>query len=170
VQFDDQYEVNFTAKPVKDAPLLDRASYVPRGATALLDAIGRTMIATGARLSAMVEHERPSKVLFVIQTDGYENASREWDKARISALIKQQTEIYKWNFVYLGANQDAIAVAADLGVAQSSSMTFAANEAGTQAASASVSNYVRSYRVTGQALFTDEDRKKQAEASVKTPK
>lgn len=167
VQFDDEYDVVYTAKPVAAAPLLDGATFVPRGMTALLDAIGTTVNATGTRLAGMPENDRPGKVLFVILTDGGENASHEYTKQKVFDMIEHQKKQYRWDFVFLGANQDAISVAGGLGISANSSMTYAANAQGTAAAFASASNYVVSTRTVGSASFTDEDRDAQAKAGVK---
>jgi hypothetical protein len=98
--------------------------FQPRARTALLDAIGRTIIATGALLSAKPDHERPEHVIFVILTDGQENASREFSLGQIKDMIQHQTNQYKWHFVYLGANQDAIVVAQNMGVRGAAAMTI----------------------------------------------
>ncbi len=133
VQFDDQYEVLYTARPLEAAPLLNDQTYQPRGSTALLDAMGRTMVATGARLKAMAESDRPGTVMFVTLTDGLENASREYTLARINEMIAHQREQYAWQFVFLGANQDAIATAAQMGISAGQALTFAPSPGGTRA-------------------------------------
>jgi hypothetical protein len=74
---------------------------------ALLDAVGHAVDAAGARFTAMPERERPGKVLFVVVTDGHENASHEYSAERIKAMLKEQQEVYSWEFTYLGAHQDA---------------------------------------------------------------
>jgi uncharacterized protein YegL len=107
IQFDNNYEVFVAGKPVKDVPLLDKTTYVPRGSTALLDAIGRTINEVGLRLSLIREEERPSLVLFVIQTDGQENASHLFTSDKIKEMIAHQKDVYKWQFLFLGADQDA---------------------------------------------------------------
>lgn len=167
VQFDDQYEPLYTGRKVSEAPLLTTETFVPRGVTALLDAIGKTIIATGARLSAMPEADRPEKVLFVIVTDGGENASREFTRAKVFEMIGHQKAAYKWDFVFIGANQDAISVGASLNIAAGSSITYAANAQGTQAAFVSASNYAASTRTVGVAAFSDDDRKAQSAAGVR---
>jgi hypothetical protein len=80
VQFDDQYDVVYTARSIADAPRLMDHTFQPRGSTALLDAIGRTIDATGARLAALSESNRPDRVMLVIVTDGLENASTEYTR------------------------------------------------------------------------------------------
>lgn len=143
VQFDDRYEPMYTALPLNQVPPY---SILPRGQTALLDALGKTIVVTGKRFGAMKEEDRPSKVLFVIITDGQENASREYNQKQVFDLIKHQQERYAWEFIYLGANQDAIQVAQQLGVRQGNALTFDATEAGAYAMVATMDCAVMSYR------------------------
>ena len=122
VQFDSQsIDSLFTAKPVHDIKL--PVEFHPRGSTPLLDALGQTIVATGARLRAMPESDRPGRVIFVAITDGLENASHEYNLDRIREMIQHQESVYKWDFVYLGANVDAFA--------ESEAMGFASHKAGS---------------------------------------
>lgn len=148
VQFDtnDPHEMVYTAKPIADVPCLD---FTPRGGTPLLDALCRTIDATGNRLLNTPASDRPEKVLFVIITDGQENASREFKRKDVNDRITRQSSIYKWQFVYLGANQDAIAEAASFGIAAGQTMTYSASAAGTTNAMRSVVANTMSY-ATGQ--------------------
>ena len=113
-QFDNHYEVVYADRPRRRRAALDLQ---PRGSTALLDAMGRLITDAGARLAALAEDERPGTVIVAIMTDGHENASREWTHPAIKALVEQQTEAYGWQFLYMGADQDAIEVGASIGVA-----------------------------------------------------
>ncbi|MBL8814376.1 MAG: hypothetical protein JNM43_29680 [Planctomycetaceae bacterium] len=88
----------------------------PRGSTALLDAVGRAIIETGARLRAMEESQRHGLVVFVIVTDGQENASREFSRDKIREMIDHQQSVYSWKFTFLAANQDAFAEGGQLGI------------------------------------------------------
>jgi len=112
-QFDDQYEIVFADTPVADVGRLDLQ---PRGSTALLDAMGRLITEAGAALAALPEDQRPGSVVVAIMTDGLENASREWTHPAVKALVEQQTTAYQWQFLYMGADQDAIDVGTGLGV------------------------------------------------------
>jgi hypothetical protein len=112
VQFDDAYEIPVAAKPIQDVPQLAAATYTPRGSTALLDAIGRTIKETDRRISALPEGEKPGKVILAIFTDGEENASQEYTAKHISDLIRLYRDQKGWEFLFLAANQDAIASAA----------------------------------------------------------
>ena len=94
VQFDDQYETVYADRPVAVAADLTSETFVPRGSTALNDAIGKTIAATGARYAALPELMRPGKVLFVIVTDGGENASKEYTGAKVQEMIVQQRDKY----------------------------------------------------------------------------
>lgn len=113
VQFDTQYEFVHEGVPVQQVPAYRLA---PRGRTALLDAVGRAINETGERLAKMAEADRPGLVIFVIVTDGEENASAEFSKAQIKAKIDHQQSQYKWQFTFLGANQDAFAEAGGMGI------------------------------------------------------
>jgi hypothetical protein len=112
VQFDDAYEVPVSASPVQDVPQLTAATYTPRGSTALLDAIGKTIKETDRRVSALPDAEKPGKIILAIFTDGMENASREYTAKHISDLIRLYRDQKGWEFLFLAANQDAIASAA----------------------------------------------------------
>lgn len=113
VQFDNEYEFVHRAVPIRNVP---HCSLVPRGSTALLDAVGRAIVETGERLAKMPEADRPGLVVFVILTDGQENASQEFSKKKVQEMISHQQGVYKWQFIYLGANQNAFAEAGDLGI------------------------------------------------------
>lgn len=159
VQFDHEYQVVHRARPVKDIPPLN---FTPRGNTALLDAIGRAITETGERLAATPESERPGRVAFVIITDGQENASHEYTKGRINAMIKHQRDAYKWDFLFLGANQDAIAEAGALGISHINSVTYGHNPAGVRNVFKSTSTVLLRARsgIGGQSVgaYTAQDR------------
>jgi hypothetical protein len=120
-QFDNHYDVVYERRPLADVPPLDLQ---PRGSTALLDAIGRLVTTAGAELAALPDDERPGTVIVAIMTDGYENASQEWTHPAIKALVEQQTKDYSWQFLYMGADQDAIEVGVSLGVSAAASVTY----------------------------------------------
>lgn len=168
VQFDDIYEEVYKAIPLENAPLLNDDTFIPRNTTALLDAIGKTIVETGKRLASMNDDERPDKVIFVILTDGLENASREYRIEQINQMISHQRDVYKWEFIFLGANQDAIATASNMGIAQTHALTYAANTIGTQKAFDAVAGHVAAYRanIAPSASFSDEDREEQKDAGA----
>ena len=119
---------------------------MPRGSTALLDAIGRTADELGERLAAMPENGRPGQVIVAILTDGLENSSQTCTWNDIARVIKHQTEQYRWTFLFLGANQDAIATAAQLNIAAFNASPYAADAAGLRASSRSLSRKTRRLR------------------------
>ena len=127
ILFDDQYEVLHNGMNLKEVQPMTRDQYWARGMTAMYDAIGKTINEVGARLSATSEEDRPSKVIFVITTDGMENASREYTQAKVKEMIQHQTEKYSWEFIFLGANIDSAKQARDIGI----SSDFAANYCAT---------------------------------------
>jgi hypothetical protein len=140
-QFDDAYEEVYADRPIADVPSL---VLQPRGTTALLDSIGRLIGEAGQRLAALPEDRRPGTVVVGIMTDGMENASREWSHPRVKALIEQQTRDYQWQFLYLGADQDAIEVGASIGVSAANSVTYGRGKV-RQAMAATAAN-VSAYR------------------------
>lgn len=123
-QFDTEYEVLYEATDIGAVP---EFVVEPRGRTALLDSAGRFITEVGQRLAELPEADRPGKVICLIMTDGMENASREWTWEQVSRLITQQREVYGWEFIFLGANIDAVEVGARMGMERDKSMTFAAD-------------------------------------------
>lgn len=155
VQFDDHYEVVHKAIDIKDVPHLTASTFVPRGTTALLDAMGKLINDTGARLQSIPEDQRPDKVIFVVITDGAENASREFKREQIFEMVSHQRDKYSWEFVFLGANIDSIATATSLGFQGSNAMNYVASDKGTRSAWVSLSNSMTSYRGSGPKLSND---------------
>ncbi len=165
--FDHEILTPLNGRDLKDVPELDNKTYVPRGNTALLDAIGRGINETGKRLSA----QPADKVVFVIITDGQENCSLEFRRSQVNEMIKHQQEKYSWEFVFLGANQDAIRAGDSLGVKVGNSMSYAHNSAGATSMYASVSKNLRSMRVGVKAdmAFEPDDITAQMQAGVQFP-
>lgn len=112
--------------------MLTNKEYYVRGCTALLDAVGKTILDVGYRLSKTAEEKRPDKVIFVITTDGMENSSREFTYEKIRDLIKHQQEKYNWEFIFLGANIDAAIEAENIGIDISNAYNFEASEIGVE--------------------------------------
>ena len=146
VLFDNEYLLPLDCIPVQEAVVLDTTTYVPRGSTALLDAIGTTIDRLGARLSTMPEPDRPGQVIVAILTDGYENSSEKFTWKDISAKILEQTNTYKWQFLFLGANQDAIATAANLSISAANASSYVADEIGTRTNSKAISRKTTAMR------------------------
>lgn len=160
-QFDTMYEPNYEGVAIKDAKPLSMETFVPRGGTALYDAIGRTVIATEAR-------KPEGKVIIVITTDGHENSSREYNAASVKTIIERK-RADGWEFVFLGANQDACLTAVSMGMAAGSAMSVAANAMGTQAMYSSTSVNLKNLRSGASASmsYSTEDRAAQAKAGAK---
>jgi len=117
-------ETRHSSIPVNDVPHLGPDNYRPSGGTALLDAIGTTVDELGKRLAETPEADRPEKVVVAIMTDGEENSSRIFTWEQISEKIKHQTDVYKWEFLFMGANQDAIATASRMNIHRDSSANY----------------------------------------------
>lgn len=160
-QFDDHYDVVYENQSIETVPAL---VLEPRGMTALLDAIGRFVTEVGAGLAAMPEAERPGEVTVLVMTDGHENASREWSKEAVQRLIAQQETVYGWDFVFLGANMDAVDVGSRLGFAPGKSLTYDADGEGVAGAWQAVASYSARKRSRGPApaasiVFDDAERR-----------
>lgn len=150
VQFDSagvDTQQEFT--PIIAVPDLNGETFQPRGMTPLLDALGKTICSTGKSLEAIPEENRPDKIVFVVITDGLENASHEYNKTRIREMIQHQSSVYNWQFVYLGANQDAFAEAGQVGF-QAANVPDYVGAATADAFRATSSNVAR-YRRTARA-------------------
>lgn len=165
--FDHEILTPIRKQEIKLVQELDNQTFVPRGNTALLDAIGQAINDTGARLSA----HPVDKVIFVIITDGQENASKDFGIKLINEMIKHQQDKYSWEFVFLGANQDAIQTGQTFGVKAGNSMSYANNSAGATSMYASVSKNLSKFRagVACSAAFDDDDTKAQAAAGIPVP-
>ncbi|QCR20292.1 vWA domain-containing protein [Agrococcus sp. SGAir0287] len=154
VTFDDRIE----HAVVLGDPEVVRIELEPRGATALYDAIGVAVQQFGARLAAMPEHARPSTVQVIVVTDGLENASQEWTAESVKATVERQRTEFGWDFVFLGANQDAVLTGARLGFARDASMTYAPAPGAVGAAGASMSRYMSDLRRGERRGFDGDER------------
>lgn len=131
VLFDDQQEVVYDRQPVKMVePMTDRQYYV-RGCTALLDAIGGAIHHIGNVHKYAREEDRPEKTMFIITTDGMENTSRFYTYDRVKYMVERQKEKYGWEFLFLGANIDAISVAARFGINADRAINYECDQVGT---------------------------------------
>lgn len=128
VLFDDQYELLYNQVPIEKVSPMTEKEYYVRGSTALLDAIGKTVMQVKANQD---KKEIKDKVLFVIITDGMENASREYRADQIKKLIEERKEKNNWEFLFLGANIDAIGAAKDIGIDSSRAVRFKSDKKGT---------------------------------------
>jgi hypothetical protein len=158
VLFDDEYLVPVQSLPVQEVLPLDAESYVPRGNTALLDAIAQTIDGLGGRLSNLPEPARPSQVIVPILTDGYENASERFGWKDVAARIKHQSDVYRWSFLFLGANQDAIATAAQMNIPAANASAFVADAPGSRSVQRAVSRKVTAMRAMSIGSASIEER------------
>lgn len=132
VLFDDELEILYDCKPINEVQRLTDNEYYARGCTALLDAVGTTIDCVGKRLSETAEAEKPNHILFVITTDGYENASHEYSKGKIKEMIKRQQDTYSWHFMFLGANIDSVSEADSIGIRPCMATNFSTSEKGVR--------------------------------------
>jgi len=147
--FSTDYSLVHDCLALADVPELDKTSYKANGGTALLDALGTTINSVGAKLAAMEEDERPSKVIFLVITDGEENSSQEFTKEQIKSMVEHQQDVYKWQFVFMGANIDSMAEGTSLGIAQNNTMDYEATSKGTRGLYTDVSHSLTRYRTRG---------------------
>lgn len=144
-QFDEEVECLGSVLPVST---LSSYRIVPRGMTALFDAVGTAITTEGATLAAMPEDQRPGQVLCVISSDGKENKSQEYAGDRVAEMIAHQRAAYNWKFVFIGTNQDAFKTAGGLSIGAKSSLSYAPSSAGAKMSwrgtSAAVGRYTRS--------------------------
>jgi len=124
VLFDHEYEVLHDRIDIKAVSPINEREYFVRGNTALLDAVGKTINKIDAVQKNTAKNYRAEKVLFVITTDGMENASREFNYGKIKSMIETQKKKYNWEFIFLGANIDAINVAEQFGIAKNRAQNF----------------------------------------------
>jgi uncharacterized protein YegL len=131
VLFDDEYEVLWNGIAANQAKLTEEEYFV-RGSTALLDAVGKTILDVGYRFSKTSEEQKPGKIIFVITTDGMENASKEFTYKKVKELIGHQQEKYNWEFIFMGANIDAAKEAESIGITMDNAYNFEASEKGVE--------------------------------------
>jgi uncharacterized protein YegL len=146
VLFDDNYELLHDRINLKGIRPITEKDYFVGGYTALLDAIGKTIHKIENVQQHTSEEQRADKVLFVITTDGMENASREYTYEKIKSTIEFQREKYGWEFIFLGANIDAISTAARFGIGADRAANYNADEKGTRLNYAVVSDAISELR------------------------
>ncbi|MDH6284950.1 vWA domain-containing protein [Prescottella agglutinans] len=140
-QFDNSYEVVYQGVPLDQVPALDLR---PRGRTALLDAMGTLITDVSAEINSLPEEERPGTVIVAIMTDGHEHSSREWSRPAIKSLVELHSNQFDWQFLYMGADQDAVEVGTRLGVKRDQSLTYSKGK--SRGAMAAASANIRRYR------------------------
>lgn len=141
--FDDRFDTSFEEAPIEQ---VQRISIIPRGNTALLDAVGRTTVLVGERLAKRPEAERPGRVIILVITDGKENWSTKYSRAQVRTMVETQEREFNWKYVFLGANMDAASEAQAMGMQGASAASYAANSVGVNSVLRRASHGVSSYR------------------------
>ena len=144
--YHDRYNLLYEDIDIQSCYLLDKQNYVPGGSTALYDAIGQTINREIDKLGNLPIEERPEKILCVILTDGYENDSKKFNKDQIKKLIGEMKEDFKWEFIFLAANEQAATSAESMGISRGNSYAFANSAEGLKDAYRGVSFASTSYR------------------------
>lgn len=146
VLFDNNTQVIHDRVPLERMEPLTEKEYFVRGSTALLDAVGGAIHHIGNVHKYAREEDRPEKTLFVITTDGMENASRLYSYDRVRAMIRRQQEKYGWEFLFLGANIDAAEEAGRFGIRPECAADYRADSQGTEVIYASICEAVHQVR------------------------
>ncbi|WKA56920.1 vWA domain-containing protein [Planococcus shenhongbingii] len=146
VLFNHDYELLHDRLPITGISPMTEEEYEVGGTTALLDAIGSTINKIGNVQKRTSEDQRADKVMFVITTDGMENASCEYNYKKIKSMISHQKELYNWEFLFMGANINAVKTAGDFGIAEDFAVNYHADEAGTQLNYKVMSETISSFR------------------------
>ena len=146
VLFDHESIVLHDRIPLDEIRPMTTDDYTPRGSTALFDALGGAIHHIGNVHKYARREDVPDKTLFVITTDGMENASRHYDRRRIREMIERQTGRFGWEFIFLGANIDAAETAEGIGIARDHAVDFVPDSCGTQKNYAAVSDAVTQIR------------------------
>ena len=139
VLFDDECEVLYDRVPLGKVEKMTDKQYYVRGCTALLDAVGGAIKHIGNVHKYAREEDRPEKTIFVITTDGMENASRKYSYEKVQKMVKRQQKKYGWEFIFIGANIDAYAEAQKLGVRKERAVNYVSDSMGTATVYAGVS-------------------------------
>jgi len=157
VLFDNEYEILHDRIDIKAVSPITPREYFVRGQTALLDAVGKTIQKIGGVQKSTSEEFRAEKVLFVITTDGMENASREFSYSKIKSMIEKKKAKHNWEFLFLGANIDAVSVADRFGITRNRAQRFHNDSKGIQLNYASLSETVSMYREAPPGVGVAED-------------
>ncbi|MBQ1923022.1 MAG: VWA domain-containing protein [Lachnospiraceae bacterium] len=132
VLFDDRIEVPYDRVPLGDLPEMTEKEYYVRGCTALLDAVGTSVERIATIHKYAREEDRPEHTIFIITTDGLENASRRFTYDQVKRLITRQQEESGWEFIFLGANIDAVKAAGDIGIRRERAVNYRCDPVGTK--------------------------------------
>lgn len=155
VLFDNETEVIYDRVVIADVPNLTDKEYFVRGCTALLDAVGGAIHHIGNVHKYARKEDVPEKTLFIITTDGMENASRHYTYDKVRNMIERQKERYGWEFLFLGANIDAAAEAKRFGIDESMAANYHCDEVGTVLNYEVISEAITSVRTSAAPLSAD---------------
>ena len=156
VLFDDAIEVLHDRKELKEVEKITENEYYVRGCTALLDAVGETIHHIGKVQKEMPEDERPEKTLFIITTDGMENASHKYTYEKVKKMVEKKKDKKHWEFVFLGANIDAVSVAGNIGISKDRAVRYECDGVGTRLHFDVMSKMVSCARASKNALAMEE--------------
>jgi len=158
-QFDSLFEKLFEKKSIAS---VDGIKIEPRGSTALVDATAKAINEVGTRLANTAEADRPENVVFVILTDGDENASREFSISKMKEMVEHQKTKYNWKFIFLGANFDALSAGASYGFSQGTTLNFTTDSNSIKNAIGVANSAMSHYRSCGVNAsdyeFSDQER------------
>lgn len=161
VKFCSSVSLAVDASPIGRLEKFSHYNYSPNGSTALLDAVGMSIVNTNTRFAEMDNTRRPSKVIFVILTDGEENCSRRFTRSEIKTMIQDQETNFGWDFLYLGANQNAFSVGETMGIKPGKALSWSQTQTGMSGMFEAVSRSVSAYRDSGKPahdqFFTEEE-------------
>lgn len=146
VLFSDDYNIVHDRCDLKKINLMDESAFRVYGMTALMDAVGNTIIKIQRAQDGMIDSERPGKTIFVIITDGMENSSKEFTESKIKRMITEKREKHGWEFMFLGANIDAKETAKSYGIDANMSMEFIADRDGLRNIYGSVAKCISDFR------------------------
>ena len=172
VLFDDRYELLHDRIPLAGVAPITTNQYYVRGCTALLDAVGRTIQKIARVQENTAPEMRAEKVIFVITTDGLENASREYRYPQIRQMIQEKQDKDGWEFIFLGANMDAVSEGAKMGIRPERAATYSCDSAGIQENYKAVETFVTHTRCHAAPMGgewkknVEEDQKRRKKGSV----
>lgn len=149
ILFNGELKILHDRMDVKEIPEMKKRDYVPSGSTSLLDALGSAIDRTGKILSDTPEEDRPSKVIFMVITDGEENTSTEYTYQDVKDRVTHQQEKYSWNFIFVGANIDSYSEGMKLGFCENNISNYTADKIGTESLYRSISKTICGYRQSG---------------------
>jgi len=155
ILFDDKCEVLYDRIPMAQVPVMTDKDYYVRGCTALLDALGGAVHHISTIHKYAREEDRPEKTLFVITTDGLENASCQYSYDKVRQMVERQQQRYGWEFLFIGANMDAIGEAGKFGIKANRAVNYVSDNEGTHALYRSVNRAVCAMRMAPAAASSE---------------